>query len=340
MNKDTTIDERWVAKYPFDPVAKEYLRTVSFEIKEYFSDDLIHIVEYAYRRASGKSLNLVWDNDDIEAVSYYLSILIIRGTENRYIYYFFADRESKRAYKLLLNEKNNNVVKLSKNLGIDAKYENKLYGIPFIDYIKKASRFSDPSWKPYYNKVNNGYVYIPKGKLCRLIAETVKEKIIEDIEKITIVPKEIIKYSEKLLEDLKPILSKQEKAVKFAEDVETKDWMYYPPCIKWIIDNIPTGLPHMARFTIVTFLRKMGYTVDEIINLFSRVPDFDENRTRYQVEHIMGLRGGRKVYEVPSCTTLKSYNLCFPDEICRNIKHPLQYVLRKKRSETKRSDNS
>mgnify|MGYP000610229450 CR=1 FL=1 len=321
---------RWAAKYPFDEWAHEYLRNVALDIDEYFSDDLIHIVNYAYKRALGKETRVMWDNDDIEAISYYLSVLIVRGTENRFIYHHFADKESKRAYKLLLTEVNYNIVKLAKNLNLPMKLVNNSFAIPFLQYIRISSRFSNPTWKPYYTIVENGLVHISKVRVCRILAEEIREKIMEDIEKITLVPDKILTYSEKLLNELKEVLERQKQSIQITEDIRSRDWSLYPPCIKWIINNIPSGVPHIARFTLVTFLGKMGYSVEEIINIFSRVPDFNEDRTRYQVEHIMGLRGGRKVYEVPSCSTLKSYNLCFPDEICINIKHPLAYVYKKK----------
>lgn len=337
---EENINSNWVAKYPFDPASKQYLKTVSLDINEYFSEDLIHVIDYSFTRALSIRYGpkYEWENDDLEAISYFIASLIIRGTENRYIYYMYADTESKRAYKLLLREEEDKIANLANHLGIplNINYELGKYGIPITYYLKVASRFLSPHWKMYYNQVLRGYVYIEKRQIARIISELAKDYIIDDIEKITVIPSKIKQYSKKLLAELSGVLRRIEKSTDIMDYIRTKESKYYPPCIKWMIRNIGSGLPHMARFTLVTFLLKMGYTIDEIVSLFSRTPDYNPERTRYQVEHISGLRGGRKVYAVPSCRTLKSYGLCFPDQICIRIKHPLQYISRIKRIERAR----
>jgi DNA primase large subunit len=50
--------------------------------------------------------------------------------------------------------------------------------------------------------------------------------------------------------------------------------------------------------------------VEEILELFRNVPDFNEKIARYQLEHIAGLRGSRKQYMPYSCQTMKSLGLC------------------------------
>jgi DNA primase large subunit len=100
-----------------------------------------------------------------------------------------------------------------------------------------------------------------------------------------------------------------------------------------LLQEIKEGkkLTHIGRFALVTYLRVKGWSVEDIINLFRTLPDFKEDITRYQIEHIFGLRGGRKVYSVPSCLTMKVANLCFPESPnCDNIKHPLQFKQKKK----------
>jgi DNA primase large subunit len=324
---------RWTAKYPFDPLSKEYLKSIALDVDEYFSEDLIHIMEYAYDRALLMKTRKapVWKNDEIEAISYFLAVLIVRGTDNRYLYWMFADSESKRAYKLLLFEDNFAIIDLVNRLGIDIESYGREFGIPFLEYVKITSRFSSPRWKAYYYRVNNGYVVIDKRRLARIISELVKDIVIDDIERITGIPNKIRVYSDRLLHDVRDILEKIRESQEIREVLTTKNREMYPPCINWMMQNIGVGLPHAARFTLVTFLGKMGYNTEEIINLFSRVPDFNVERTRYQVEHILGMRGGRKKYSVPSCKTLRSYNLCFPDDICKGIKHPVQYISRAKK---------
>lgn len=333
--RESPVDSRWAAKYPFDPQSKIYLKSVALDINEYFSEDLKHIVEYSYERALTikRGISTIWDNDDIEAISFFLAVLIVRGTDNRYVYYMFTNTESKRAYQLLLLDTPNNIVKLSKHMKIPLRYGKKYYIIPFLTYIKLTYRFSGATWRPYYQIVKDGEVYLTQRRIARILSEASKELILDHIENITMVPDQVKTYSNNLLREISDIISKQEKSIKLYEEIATKAIKYYPPCVKWMLDNIPLGLPHAARFSLVTFLGKMGFSVDEIVNIFSRAPDFNLERSKYQVEHILGLRGGRKVYSVPACRTIKSYNLCFPDKICYKVKHPLQYIARARKIE-------
>ena len=70
----------------------------------------------------------------------------------------------------------------------------------------------------------------------------------------------------------------------------------------------------------------------------TKPPDFNEKVARYQVEHIAGLRGGRKAYNVPDCKTLFAQSLCFKNQTCYNVSHPLQYGRRLVKSGGKNFD--
>ncbi len=89
------------------------------------------------------------------------------------------------------------------------------------------------------------------------------------------------------------------------------------------------GLPHTARFAVTAFLRTVGMPVDEIVDMYDTFPDFDEEKTRYQVEHISGDSSGTE-YTPPSCGTMKTYGNCpehLMDSKCRadTVTHPLSY---------------
>ena len=47
--------------------------------------------------------------------------------------------------------------------------------------------------------------------------------------------------------------------------------------------------------------------------MFRNMPDFNEKITRYQVEHLAGLRGSGKRYRTYSCEKMKSLGLCKAD---------------------------
>jgi len=106
----------------------------------------------------------------------------------------------------------------------------------------------------------------------------------------------------------------------------------FPPCIKGVYDTIASGRPasHIGRFALTSFLVNIGMTVENVIDLFRSISDFDERMTRYQVEHIAGVRGSRTKYIPPRCDTLRTHGICpSTDEICKKIRHPLAYYRRK-----------
>jgi DNA primase large subunit len=63
------------------------------------------------------------------------------------------------------------------------------------------------------------------------------------------------------------------------------------------------------------------------MELYRMAPDFREDLTRYQVEHITG--GSGTEYTSPSCKTMTTYGNCYgKDKFCEYVSHPLTYYRR------------
>jgi DNA primase large subunit len=134
---------------------------------------------------------------------------------------------------------------------------------------------------------------------------------------------------------------KEEFDFTFKIDIRNKEDMIalYPPCVIAILKKAEEGqnLVHHERLYIVWFLLALEYPVENVVNIFSTLPDFDREKTTYQVEYAK-----RKNYTPYQCSTLKSLGLCladvYKDELCltgfgskdpnerRKLKHPLAYV--------------
>ena len=97
--------------------------------------------------------------------------------------------------------------------------------------------------------------------------------------------------------------------------------------MKEIYDDAFKGenLAHASRFSIATFLISSNWNADQVQHLFSFAPDFNPKMTKYQVEHLAGLRGGRTKYKSPSCKWMRTFNICREDETCKGIINPLQW---------------
>ena len=92
--------------------------------------------------------------------------------------------------------------------------------------------------------------------------------------------------------------------------------------------NNGENLPHSARLLLATFLLFSEKNIEEIIEIFKKLPDYNEQITRYQLEHLSGKKGSSKKYFVPSCEKIKIQNLCYETIVCKGIINPIQ-LLRK-----------
>ena len=99
-------------------------------------------------------------------------------------------------------------------------------------------------------------------------------------------------------------------------------WGEYPPCIKHAIGELEKGenLSDAGRFMLGTYLISRGQDVDEIAQLFVTAPDYSEKITKYRLKHIK-----KSKYSVASCNKLSTQGLCFRNEDCGKITHPMQF---------------
>jgi len=135
-----------------------------------------------------------------------------------------------------------------------------------------------------------------------------------------------------IIEEINQNLAQRRKEFQAKELPKDAVSSAYPPCIKRLYELLLAGqhLSHIGRFTLTSFLLKIGVEDIELTKLYTSTSDFDEKLTQYQVEHIAGKKGSRIKYNPPSCSTLKTHGLCLnPDDKCKKISHPLSYYEKK-----------
>ena len=81
-------------------------------------------------------------------------------------------------------------------------------------------------------------------------------------------------------------------------------------------------LTHIENFVLAVFLANIGYSYNEILDIFKHAPNYDEKIAGYQIKTLM-----EKKYSVLNCDSMASKGLCVNK--C-GIKHPLQYFKLKK----------
>jgi len=195
------------------------------------------------------------------------------------------------------------------------------------------ARYAPPEWRPINWPVVRGWVLVEPETVARLLEDAWEQAYLllaSRIDDISLGYIRDVLRSHNLLDSLGEVVRRAKQSIELRNVGMVGD---YPPCISAIIDALRRGenLSHSARFALAAFMcsyllmlgRSVEEVVDEVAGLFRAAPDYDERVTRYQVEHICGLRGGMKRYAPPSCQWMKTNNLCTTN--C-GAKNPIQLV--------------
>jgi DNA primase large subunit len=261
-----------------------------------------------------------------ELLSYPLARVMVSCINDDLLARRYALAESKLAGKKMVREDQADLLMLARDLNVHPQSDQNGLRVHFSDYLKAAAKMKSPGWKLVNRSLESGWVAVSGSELARLLEERAKERVGQGLP--LPVPEEICQRLRGDLSRIEEELSAKRAAEKVDLGEVTED--AFPPCIRAFLAAVAAGenLAHTARFALTTFLLAVGMTVDEVVGVFNTSPDFDEERTRYQVEHISG-RGGT-AYKPPSCATMATYGNCpGEDRLCRWINHPLSYYERK-----------
>jgi DNA primase large subunit len=321
-----------ISDYPFTQEAAEYVRSLGYSLESLLEKPSFKAIRNrAAERVQGAISGQISDKrantnaeDLTELLSYPLARVMVSCLDDSILMRRYALAESKLAYKRMQNEKDE-LIALGNDLGLHPKMSG-TWKIHFSEYIRAAHRMHSPKWKLTNRDLSEGYLTVNDEELKRLLEEMAREKVLKGLplqvdEKICL---DLTEYLNPLRAELEIIRARQKVDLGKVEEGA------FPPCIKKMLFMVAKGtnLAHSARFALVSFLLQINMSTDQVIALFNTSPDFDEERTRYQVEHIAGSSG--TTYKPPSCATMTTYGNCpGEDELCRRVRHPLSYYERK-----------
>ena len=327
------LDAETLAKYPFLHETGDYIRRLQFDISELTKPENARVVQRAKERVleaiKKAKVSKETTNIEIEILSFPLALVFVRAAGLEHLMSRYAFAEAMRVESFLEREKTSTVALIFYRVtGISPEFlytKSFEFKIPVTEFLRRATYFHTPEWKLVNRIVDNGYVYVKKLELVRLIREEIKNLIHNRLHALS---------SFKTPQEFQPIIEELVKSsptpIDAGEEITvTPD--KYPPCLVRALELLQTGqnVPHYGRFLMATFLLSIGKSVNDIVQLYPKVPDFNEKITRYQVEHIAGLRGGRTRYRMPSCRTLATHNFCFRTQACGTIINPLQFARQK-----------
>lgn len=329
------------ARYPFLPEAREFIsRNIDLSLEGLERTGSEAALKRAVERIKDALIfnevrvNALHEMNYVrEMLSFPIAIILVSVIMNEYVRRIYAFGESRGAYKRMLNESDETLLYIGEKMGVKGFLnEENMVMIKIPTYLRLAYSFHAPHWKLVNRVLDDGYVFLSRTEYARLLQVEVNnyiyEKTLEPVP-ASAVPENFRKATEEIIK----VWNKLEASKPHR--VSSKEGENNPPCINRIIKRMENGenISHFERLVIATFMIARNRNIDEIIELFSKQPDYKYDVTKYQVEHLAGLRGGGRKYSVPSCRTMLTNGLCYPDEYCKGIKHPLKYGERNVTSE-------
>jgi len=331
------------AKYPVVPEAVEFVRERGLTIDELADRSYAAILDRAEERLRQAietgSVSSEWRDDNVEILSFPVAVYLTTVLQDDWVRRRFALAESRRASRFLISEDAERIAEIaSKTFDWKIQLPQREVSratpglrIGFKNYVKNAVRIREPKWKLINRQLIDGFVHVSKEEASRLLEEEIQFRILSRIRERVEEPS----FLEERIERLRKLVVQRKGTGAFLELPRTVVFAAMPPCIRYLYDSVQSGrhIPHVGRFALTCFLVNVGTSEEDILKLFKTAADFDERKTRYQVEHIAGSKGGKTKYTPPKCTTLKTHGLCIsPDTLCNLVAHPLSYYRRKIRS--------
>ncbi|UCG68445.1 MAG: DNA primase large subunit PriL [Thermoplasmata archaeon] len=329
------MDLLQMAHYPFLRESASYLKEKGFSLDELLSD-----IAYERTRVQGKERimealevgkiqehSLLTDADRLaELLSYVAARILVSCVNDPYLTKRYALAEAKTANIRLEAEDFGFVVEVARELELDVRLEDGICKIHFIHFLRNTSQMRSKPWKIANQNLQDGYITLDKSHLARVIQQALQTRIESELP--TDVNDEILKHLKDHITDISKVLEERKGTYK-AEDFGKIRVTKLPPCMRQLLAKVQAGenLPHSGRFALTAFFHALGMSSEEVLQLFSSSPDFDESKTRYQIEHITGKISGTE-YTPPECSTMKSYGICQgEDALCKKewMTHPLKY---------------
>ena len=317
-----------MAKYPFLPEAAMHIRDQGFTIEQFGTDpDLKGIIGKAYQRiriaVDGKIYKSEEGMLDVEVFSFLMAVILLKQSGSGALTGKFVLAESRRAERYLeadlagsRSHGAEKVIRIIEDLfSVRVRRRDGDILIPIQDYVRRSVLFHEVPWKLVNRRVSGGMVFLTPHEAVRLVRQELNEYIAKRIRSTTTPP--VLPNFEEPVRGL----------VSLAKQFRT-EWVVsteYPPCIKHAIKVLADGvnLPHSGRFMLASYLISRGQTIEQVAPLFKNAPDYNERVTTYQLKQIAGK--GEKGYTCPSCSKIKSNDLCFAIPACDGIVNPLQF---------------
>ncbi len=249
-----------LARYPFLPNAEEYLRNIGFTLEEATSASVVararERIELAIRN---KKVNLDLSNNDIEILSFYIAMLIVKSLANNWLTHIFARAEGERAKEAFATESKQAVCRIINQLFRlnlqpveripfvlnDAEALKVEFSAPVVDYLKVNSQLGqidNPKLALVNNYLHQGIIYMTRERVVDLVKDQFSSLIKKRIARIqlpTKLPEPLLEVVNEFKGKLpKPKISSSPKRFEYIEEILRSNvqdgrhrilWLILPP---------------------------------------------------------------------------------------------------------------
>lgn len=326
------LDIKDLAKYPFLKESQHFISDFASDLESFLSGNTGRMV---IKRAGDCIRNslLVHDENDtktdseipphIAIATYAVTRILVSCSGERALIDRLVTWQTRQFYENILEEDWDMKVFLAERVGIDITSPQ----VPVRDYVESVRRLREDHWRLVNRIVIHGLVTVSEEETDVFIRERLWNGIREQLP--LRVPASICSLLEPILLQVHDLYQK-----KIMQEFGVVEESAYPPCIQGLLTALASGahITHIGRFAATAFLHNIGMKNDTILELYGRAPDFNVEKTLYQVDHISGAGGFGTEYIAPGCSTMKTHSLCInPDSLCKSVIHPLSYYKQKKK---------
>ncbi len=298
---DKLLDIEFCVRYPFTAAAKSAIEEKGITITERIVELALERIKSALKTGLIPESAAFHEEDRMENIASYAAARMILGySKNRFLINKYAVAESKRASGYLEKERDAVCNQVAAEFGIVPIEKNSAHLLPVYVYVKYAIK-NNEHYKLINRELSDGFVKIKPREKVRLVEEAARKHM----EKIPLVknPPELIKQAAESLKEYLPKIQVIESVVDIVSGA-------LPPCIEKLMDSMKKheNLSHQSRWYLAVYLLGRGMPIEQLVSLYSNLPDYNEKITRYQLEHAK-----KKGYAVPACATVLTWGLCCAD---------------------------
>ncbi len=327
-----------LAYYPFLPEVRDAVREAGADLDAVLGSPLYEATRRrAVERVEGALANgfpAPHVTDDRSALHELLSVPVARmlcvALGEKALVARYATAEARRAGENLAADADPEAIdRCAQALALPLVPWDGGWRLHVADYLL-AAPLQDAAWKLILRPVDHGQVRVDREQAVRLVQEALRRRIAAelDAERTKPLPDPVRQALAPLLAGLEPRLEEARESWSQGEFGPVKPELF-PPCIKEAFEALKRSenVPHHGRFAFATFLNTIGWNSEQILDYMATTPNFDRDKSRYQIEHVTGQKSVG-AYTPPGCGTMQTNGICpldKRDSLCFKIKHPLSY---------------